>query len=361
MESGRPEDTSEQAREGQLLHGYYSNPKLERRVLTEFQQRLLRIADENDEFIIDRVREQFSISIDEPFGEGYEEELIALPESEQATPGHCDRWRHWVEPSVLLIIDQKFGFKEVTPAGANYQLRVYAIGGREKWDQTSNVVVAISQPRLPFGERVTLSAYTPEDIVTSANQLTSVRIFSRRPDAPLVPGFEQCRYCKARVDCPALTAKLQSGLAIVPALSGTVENRKADAGEIITKATDEQLEGVLSVIEMAEFVKDMARDEGRKRVAAGALKTRILGKASKTTEIVDVRRAASLLELGGHLTRDESFGCCDMGVTRVREKIRDKNKGMTWKEAEEKVETVLGPTIAHGEKKAPLKRVKALK
>ena len=207
MEAGLPEEDSVQSIEGRLLHEFDANPSLDRSTLKPQQQDLLRISAELDDFVFARVAEQFGISADEVFEEGREKELMALSGTKAETPGHCDRYRYWPGRKLLLIRDAKFGFKIVTPAAANFQLRTYGIGGAEEWD-VEDVVVAITQPRLSYSERVTMAAYTREDIEASKKELSAIRFASAKPDAPLVAGEEQCRYCRARLLCPAFTATI---------------------------------------------------------------------------------------------------------------------------------------------------------
>jgi hypothetical protein len=205
LEAGLPEEETELSVGNTRLHQYYANPKLDRSFLNTQSQDLLRIADDLDSYVFSRVRDQFQLS--EGFEEGFERELIALKGEDGETPGHCDRYRYWPEDRFLLILDVKFGFKVVTPANANLQLRTYAMGAFEQFD-VEDCVVAITQPRLPYGQRVTLAAYDRNEMALAREELGRIRAASRREDAPLIAGEEQCRYCKARVFCPAIRAEL---------------------------------------------------------------------------------------------------------------------------------------------------------
>jgi hypothetical protein len=358
MEAGLPDDDSAQSKEGTLLHSFDANPKLDRAVLKPQQQDLLRISAELDDFVFSRVREQFTdLEVSSGFTEGREKELIALRGTNAETPGHCDRFVYFAGTKLLVIIDKKFGYRETTPAAANYQLRTYAIGAAEEWD-VDNVVVAITQPRLPYEQRVTMASYTREDIEASKKELSAIRFESAKPDAPLVAGEEQCRYCRARAFCPALKAKIDSGFSLVPvAGDGTVAKRQAEAAELLARCDDEELDRVLVAIQLSDFIKDPARDEARRRVEAGQLTTWQLGKASEIRKIVDSKRAVSLLSLRGDLTRDEVLGCCSPKIGALEEKLREKKK-CTWKEAKEIVEETLAPVLERESKKQSLTRIK---
>jgi hypothetical protein len=356
LEAGLSDEDSAQSLEGTLLHSYDANPKLERAVLKPQQQHLLRISNGLDEFIFAYVSEKFSIPGSEPFQEGRERELCAMREREDETPGHCDRWRLYPSLSLLVIIDKKFGFKEVTPAAANYQLRTYAIAGAEEW-HPENIVVAITQPRLPYEQRLTMASYSSKDIEFARAELMGIRAASRRDDAPLVAGEEQCRYCKAKLVCSAYRATLQQGFALVPVENGTVALRQAQVEKILAACNDDQLDQVLVYIQRSDFVKDMARDEARFRVKSGRLANWQLGKASETRNITDPRRAISLLILRGELSRDEILGCCEPQLNAIEEKLRAKKK-CTWQVAKETIESTLEPVLERGTRKASLTRKK---
>jgi hypothetical protein len=360
MEANCPDDnSSDDAKMGQLLHGYYANPKLDRLVLKPAHRDLLKIADDIDTFIFQRVAEQFQIADNEPFEEGREDrELVALAGTEVATPGHCDRWRLYPEKKILVIIDLKTGFKEVTPAAANYQLRTYCIGGAEEWD-AEQIVVAISQPRLSFDRRVTMAAYSRQDVFDASAELTSIRAASARKDAPLVAGDEQCRWCRAKLVCPAYQAAINDGMALVQIEPGTPTKREADAREIVANCSDEQLDRLLVAIQFAGYVADPAKDEARKRKTENPdrLPEWKLGKDSAIREIADTKRAVSLLSLRGELSKDQIFDCASLAIGKLEELYRQKT-GCTWKEARDVIEKTIGAVIELKPKRGSLTRVK---
>lgn len=359
MEEGLPEEDSELSREGTLLHQLDAIPVFSRAKLTHDQRDLLEISADLEEQVFNRVISHFAISADEPFTQGHEETLWVHRGIKSLIPGHCDRWRHYHRRKLLVIIDKKFGYKTVTPAAANYQLRTYACGGAELWP-VDHVAVAITQPRLPFDQRVTMAVYTKEDIQAARLELFGIKDACAKPDAPLVAGEDQCRYCKAAISltCPAFKETLHSGLALIPMPSGeaSVALREETITRGIAALADEQLDKVLIALSMAEFIKDPARDEARRRVASGTLTTWKLGKASEVREITDPERAIALMTFTA-LSREEVMACCDPSLKKLENKLREKTGG-TWKAARETVDSTLASVIARKEKKPSLMRVK---
>lgn len=347
LEEGLRDEDSPQSREGTLLHAYDANPNVGFAVLSPNQQDLLRIAAEADEFVFSTVATQFGLAADEPFTEEREIELIALRGNEYETPGHGDRLQYYPRLKLLVIRDAKFGYKEVTPAAANYQLRIYAIGGAAKWD-ADNVVVAITQPRLPYYQRVTMATYSRDDIELSIAELISIRAGSRAPNAPLHAGEEQCRYCKAKPPngkCPEFTKQL------VPLDQG--KELKARLPEL----TPAQRDGLIRAVKFAKFIEEALMDNEREVIAAGGESLYTLGKAKEVRHVTDVKRAVAFLALRGDLTREQALDCCEMSIGDVEDKVR-LNRKCTWKETREIVDGALASVLERKTQRAPLTRIK---
>ena len=115
----------------------------------------------------------------------------------------------------LEIIDYKHGSGkavEVTnPDGTlNDQPALYAIGKLATMDWTTvpvalPVTITIVQPRCPHPQgpirSLTVPAHYLFELVEYYKRLAAA---TDDPDAPLVPGDEQCFFCKAKAICPAL-------------------------------------------------------------------------------------------------------------------------------------------------------------
>lgn len=340
LEEGLPDEESEQSREGSLLHGYDANPDLDRGVLTPYQQDLLRISGELDEQIFERIYEQFAIGPQEPFEGGREKELEVVDEADTVLlPGHCDLWRYWPRIRLLLVIDKKFGYKVVTPAAANIQLRGYAMGGSQAWD-CGNVVVGVTQPRLPYEERVTMAVYSEVSIEKALDELSWILTACRQPDAPLFAGEDQCRYCKAKMICSAYADKFTK----IQKLAHSIE-----------ECTDDQLDQIIEAIVFAAHIADQAKDEARKRIAAGRMKGFKLGEESEVRSVPDARRARLYLKLRG-VPDTEILDCMKLGLGAMEDRIRRRTK-CTWAKAREFVDEVLKPVMQTKSKKAPILRL----
>lgn len=335
-----------------MLHAYDACLDYKRESLTPYQRDLLEIASSLDEAIFARAAEQFHLPHDAAFDEGRETELWIHNGIRSVLSGHCDRWRYYPQCRLLIIVDKKFGYKVVTAAASNKQLRAYAVAGAEKWT-ADNVIVAITQPRLSYDERLTLGHYTADDIKAARADIFSILEKIKAPDAPLVAGEEQCRYCKAKLLCPAYKDKFTGIQKLVPSREPAVVERS------LAECSDDQLDYVLQAIQFADFVKEQARDEARKRVAAGTLTTWKVGKETEMREVSDAEQALALLTVGGTFTRSEVLSAAKLSIGKFEEKLREKRGDKyTWKEAKDEIGALLAPVITKTTKKASLTRVK---
>lgn len=351
METDLPETDSEESNEGTLLHKHAANPQLDRKKLKRSHRDLLEINEKTVRTVFERISQQFG---DEVAVESGADNLTWwLHRGIKALfPGHPDLWEY--RPSKLLVIlDYKFGFKTVTPASANLQLRSYGVMGAELRD-AENVVVAITQPRLSFDDRYTMAVYSRADIEASREQLYEVWDNAKKPDAPLVAGEEQCRYCKARTICPALAEKINSGLSVVSDARGltkaAVENR-------IAQCSDEQVGLMIEAIRFANFITDPLMDVARERIAAGGMSGWKLGKETEVREVSDVLAAMDALAERAGVPKDKLRAALKMKISEVESAVRDVNGG-TWKDARDKTNDVLGDLIVRHSKKPSVEKVK---
>lgn len=105
---------------------------------------------------------------------------------------------------ILYVTDLKFGVGHRVEAEGNYQLRMYGLGALADPGYLANVrhvVMTIVQPRLDHVSSVEMPV---EELVEWGE--TVLRPAAQRamdPDAVYNPGAEQCRFCRARHECPA--------------------------------------------------------------------------------------------------------------------------------------------------------------
>lgn len=112
----------------------------------------------------------------------------------------------------LEAVDYKHGAGVAVDAIENEQLLEYMIGmcARMDWTQISHdipVTGTIVQPRAPHPDGpIRTWTLTAREIFARVPEVKIWCEATDDPNAPLVPGDKQCRFCKAKAECPALRA-----------------------------------------------------------------------------------------------------------------------------------------------------------
>lgn len=346
MEAGLKDRDDDDARRGRLLHSYWAHKEFERRVLSHDQQDLLALSDDLLEQVLNIL--------------GFELEHDTFVEQKMWTrdgrlSGTPDRVYLWRERKAALIADLKSGFKTQERAELNLQLRGYALIAADNFD-LDDAYVALLQPRARFDERATLARYEETDIERSRAQIHEIIDATVPDDAPLRASEQACRFCKAKLICPAFREAVSK--AIIPfTLDGelSVAAREEQIAKIVANCTDEQLERVLEACALADHVEEIAKDETRRRIEAGAMTNFTLGKAWKARAIRDPRRAIALLSLARIATRDEILDICDIPLKQLEENYRARTK-LTWKKAREKIDQALKSVLDFEDRKGRILR-----
>ncbi len=113
---------------------------------------------------------------------------------------------------VIEVIDYKHGSGVAVDAEDNEQLLLYAIGAcaRMDWNQLDHgipVQMTIVQPRAHHADGPVRSWILPaQDIFARIGAVKEWCMETTREYPYLVPGDKQCRFCKAKAECPALRA-----------------------------------------------------------------------------------------------------------------------------------------------------------
>ncbi|PWT88673.1 MAG: hypothetical protein C5B54_10220 [Acidobacteria bacterium] len=338
MQRGLKEIETPESRQGTRLHSYRAHPDWERRLLSPDEQDLLRMGARLEREIFATI----NLSGDAAYIEHRE---AAMEWGDGLVTGHPDLMRIYPELDITVVIDEKYGWVPVPPADVNLQLRCYAIMA-----PTRLVYVAISQPRLPAEDRITIARYDEERKKQAEQHILSILRASQASDAPLIAGEEQCRYCLAKAICPALAKAVTMELAFVADLAPDFapELSKAKVLDVtesrLAQASDTQLGQLLTACALAFLVSTPLKDEIRRRIAAGEMKGYTLGKEAEVRTITEARSAISLLVLGRALKREEILALCDLPLQKIEHAYR-KASGASAKEARAEINRLLADVI----------------
>lgn len=107
---------------------------------------------------------------------------------------------------LLQVFDYKHGAGIAVDVVSNEQLMYYALGALLEIDQpVATVEVIIVQPRCAHEDgQIRRWSFPAIDLIDFAADLKEFAARTQEPNAPLVPGKDQCTFCPAAGVCPAL-------------------------------------------------------------------------------------------------------------------------------------------------------------
>lgn len=156
----------------------------------------------------------------------------------------------------LGVIDFKYGFREVQ-ADDNPQLQLYAAAALRRASIQNEIPVdlLILQPRLPGGTQSSVTTGSSVIRTWFAEVAQPAAFAASNGKGALLPSEAGCRYCPAKVVCPALRKKLQWAgvvdfatldaagkheiVSLYPVITELVNEVKAEVEEEVLSGSDE--------------------------------------------------------------------------------------------------------------------------
>lgn len=171
--------------------------------------------------------------------------------NEAGAKGTCDALI--LAGDTLYVVDLKGGMGVSVDAENNPQLAIYALAALEEFSLSHDfktVTMVIHQPRLSHVSEHTISVTQLKAFGDAVLMAAAVTL---DPEAPLVPSTAGCKFCKAKVTCPALRQEVMD----------TFENVAPEA------ASDDELGQAMSKVDLIDGWVKAIRAETEQRLLAG--------------------------------------------------------------------------------------------
>jgi hypothetical protein len=271
----------------------------------------IKMADDDGEFTVDAdraarakvaidyIREQSMGGMLKVISEQKVDPAFLLSRSDLS--GHVDVQIHG--PEVLEIIDYKDGMNDAWDS-AILQMEQYAVGalaglkipGNMPYPFTT-VRLTVIQPKLALKgvPAVRSQDYPVEQLLKDvARTIVIEAAATDAPDAPLVPGEKQCRYCRHKGACAALASQ---ALSVIEAPDLSLSAADKDP----TKMTDEQIVRILEAAPLMRQLIEGVEKEAQTRLENGAvipgLKL-VNGKGARSWKLPEAEMAERLVKMG---------------------------------------------------------------
>lgn len=217
LEAGYPDISSEFADEGTAAHELAAMALTDGTDCQAYLGRVIVVNDKQFEVDHDMVEyvQQYVGRTRGIGGELFVEQRLSIEHITGEEGAHGTSDAVIIAGTELVIRDLKYGRGVKVEAQDNEQLRIYALAALDEYElvyDIQTVRLCIDQPRLGHVSEDVLSVAQLRDFEAKVRQgaercvnaVTYHETYGELHEKHLVPGEDQCRFCKAKADCPAL-------------------------------------------------------------------------------------------------------------------------------------------------------------
>ena len=216
-----------------------------------------------------------------------------------------------IGPDWIELIDYKDGMGVVEAEG-NMQLEQYAYGVLAGYKlpinvpyPISRVIMTIIQPKLELKgmKPITSHEVKVSDLLSNLGTIVLQAAATDQPDAPLVPGDSQCKFCKAKGSCAALASNVMKevGIMFQPTVTQSLDVAQQSADKDPTTMDDAQLRQIMEAAPLMRQLLDGVEKESLRRLKAGqaipGLKL-VHGRGSRAWALPEEQMAEKLVKMG---------------------------------------------------------------
>ena len=211
--------------------------------------------------------------------------------------------------SVLEIIDYKDGMNDAWDS-AIMQMEQYALGVLAGYKLPVNgdypvqsIRLTVIQPKLAFKgiAAVRSKDYTVREILDMIPVLVREAAATDAPDAPVVPGESQCKYCRAKGSCSALASNVMKEIGAMFQPVQQVEVSVQVANKDPNTMTDQQIREIMEAAPLMRQLLDGVEAEALRRFQAGQVIPgfkAVYGRGSRAWSLSEEEMADRLIKMG---------------------------------------------------------------
>lgn len=196
------------------------------------------------------------------------------------------------------IIDYKDGMG-VVDAKDNQQLELYALGVLADNPHIQSVRMTIIQPKLAQRGMKAITSYDmlAIDLLARVEQYKAAAAATDNPDAPLVPGESQCKFCKAKGSCSALASNVMEALSMFQSIDIAQQAADKNPNELSDQQIREIVESAPLVRQLLEAVEAEALRRFEAGVTISGLKA-VYGRGTRSWSLPEEEMADKLVKMG---------------------------------------------------------------
>lgn len=214
-------------------------------------------------------------------------------------------------PDWLELIDYKDGMGVVSAEG-NLQLEQYAYGVLAGYKLPVNgnypfstVRMTIIQPKLALRGMPAITSHdvSVRDLLANMGTIIVQAAATDKPDAPLVPGESQCKFCRAKGSCSALANNVMKevGIMFQPTVTKPLDVAQQSADKDPSAMDDAQIAQIMEAAPLMRQLLEGVEAEALRRMQAGqtipGLKL-VNGRGSRAWSLPEAEIAEKLVKMG---------------------------------------------------------------
>jgi len=211
----------------------------------------------------------------------------------------------------LELIDYKDGMGVVSAEG-NLQLEQYAYGVLAGYKLPHNVTypfstvrMTIIQPKLALRGMPPITSYEVpvRHLMATMGTIIVQAAATDRPDAPLVPGESQCKFCRAKGSCSALANNVMKevGIMFQPVVTQTLDVAQQSADKDPSAMDDAQIAQIMEAAPLMRQLLEGVEKEALRRMQAGQVIPGfklVNGRGSRAWALPEEEMAEKLVKMG---------------------------------------------------------------
>ena len=222
--------------------------------------------------------------------------------------GTADVQLHALTSRVLEVIDYKDGMNYVAVEN-NPQLELYGLGALAAFKLPVNVAypfdtvrLTVIQPKLALKGMKPINSVemSVKDLLAKIPEYVLGAAATDMPDAALVPGEDQCKYCRAKGSCTALAGNVMNAMELFSPVE-VLDIAQQAADKDPAKMDERQICQIMEAAPLMRQLLEAVEKEAMKRFKAGisipGLKL-VHGRGSRNWSMSDDDIAEKLMKMG---------------------------------------------------------------
>ena len=216
-----------------------------------------------------------------------------------------------IGPDWIELIDYKDGMGVVSAEG-NMQLEQYAYGVLAGYKLPVNGAypfnthrMTIIQPKLAMKgmKPITSHEVSVRSLLDNMGTIITQAAATDKPDAPLVPGESQCKFCRAKGSCNALASNVMKevGIMFQPVVTQTLDVAQQSADKDPSTMDDAQIAQIMEAAPLMRQLLEGVEKEALRRLEMGqvipGLKL-VNGRGSRAWALPEDEMAEKLVKMG---------------------------------------------------------------